>query len=159
MTPKDCQHSRMELPQAEPPLSLSIPTESVIIVDGSYANGLYGCALVAQTRGSSDWVWCSTVGTCSNALAAELEAIWSVELWAVDQQVNKLSIVSDSKILVQALNQKKCPDWHLFATFSSVLCLLSSFVFVISCLLRDVSSPMWTSLLMSLVTLITFLKL
>uniref|UniRef100_A0A803Q4A2 RNase H type-1 domain-containing protein n=1 Tax=Cannabis sativa TaxID=3483 RepID=A0A803Q4A2_CANSA len=127
MTPKGGQHTWMEVPLPEPPPSLSIPTDRVVIVDGSYANGLYGCALVVQTRGSSDWVWGSTAGTCFNALAAELEAISYAMIWAVDQHVNEVSIVSDSKILVQALNQKKCPDWHLFATFSFVLSLLSSF--------------------------------
>ncbi|KAF4389968.1 hypothetical protein F8388_002910 [Cannabis sativa] len=112
----------MATPSFEPPPSLSVPTDNVIIVDGSF-----GCALVVQTRGSSDWFWCSSFGTCLNALAVELEVIWSALNWASDHHLNEVSIVSDSKILVQALNLKKCPDWHLFATFSSVLCLLSSF--------------------------------
>ncbi|KAM6567279.1 hypothetical protein CsatA_021299 [Cannabis sativa] len=143
MTPKVGQHTRMEVSLPEPPPSLSISTDRVVIVDGSFDKGCYGCAMVFQTRGSADWVWGSNAGTCFNALAAELEAIRYAMLWAVNQHVKEVSIVSDSKILVQALNQKKCPDWHLFATFTSVLSLLSSFtvcnfMFVKRCFISNV---------------------
>ncbi|KAF4346224.1 hypothetical protein G4B88_011785 [Cannabis sativa] len=109
MLPKESLCIRVTSPSTELLPSLSIPTAKV---------GRYRC---------TDWFWCSSNGKCYNALAAELEAILFALNWAVEHHWNDFSIISDSKVLVEALHQKKCPDWHLLATFSSVLILLSSF--------------------------------
>ncbi|KAF4358255.1 hypothetical protein G4B88_030559 [Cannabis sativa] len=102
-------------------VSLHISTNLVLVVDGSFSNGRYGCGALAFRNNSSDWFFCSSYGACGSALAVELEAILFGIKWALDTGWDRVSIASDSMQLVNAFRVKKPPDWQLAAHLRAIV--------------------------------------
>ncbi|KAF4401070.1 hypothetical protein G4B88_013911 [Cannabis sativa] len=106
---------------------LSFPrltTERCILVDGSFKDGKFGCGMIALSKSSDEW-WISTSSSlCSSALDAELQAMLLGLHWASANQWDNVSLVSDSKALVEGIRAKRSPDWKLSASFSLILHLL-----------------------------------
>ncbi|KAF4391970.1 hypothetical protein F8388_004299 [Cannabis sativa] len=86
-------------------VSLHISTNLVLVVDGSFSNGRYGCGALAFRNDSSDWFFCSSYGDCGSALAAELEAILFGIKWALDTGWDRVSIASGTMQLVNAFRR------------------------------------------------------
>ncbi|KAF4398521.1 hypothetical protein G4B88_013610 [Cannabis sativa] len=101
--------------------SYLISTNMVIVVDGLFSSGSFGCGALALRNDSSDWFFRSSFGACDNALAAELEAIRFGINWAKDYGWDRVTIASDSKVLAKAFRDLKSPDWHITAQFFSAL--------------------------------------
>ncbi|KAF4384608.1 hypothetical protein F8388_003915 [Cannabis sativa] len=93
---------------------LSFPrltTERCILVDGSFKDGKFGCGMIALSKSSDEW-WISTSSSlCSSALDAELQAMLLGLHWASANQWDNVSLVSDSKALVEGIRAKRSPDW------------------------------------------------
>ncbi|XP_060973630.1 uncharacterized protein LOC115725428 [Cannabis sativa] len=104
-----------------------ISTNTFIMVDGSFKDGTYGCAMVALDKGYMEWWQCTSSGEGESALEAEMQAILVSLQWAFLQQWDNFTIISDSKVLVEAIRAKKAPAWKCSALFSLILLKLSQF--------------------------------
>ncbi|KAF4347044.1 hypothetical protein G4B88_001090 [Cannabis sativa] len=78
-------------------------TDKCILVDESYLDGRFGCALLSLVRGSFDWWRCSSSSACESALEAEMQAMVLGLQWASLNHWDNLSLISDSKVLVEAI--------------------------------------------------------
>uniref|UniRef100_A0A803R4E3 RNase H type-1 domain-containing protein n=1 Tax=Cannabis sativa TaxID=3483 RepID=A0A803R4E3_CANSA len=76
-----------------------ITMDRFLLVDGSFLNGDYGCAMISLTKGSLDWWFNSSSGCCGSALEAKMEAVLLALKWVVEHQWDHVSIASDSKAL------------------------------------------------------------
>ncbi|KAM6555068.1 hypothetical protein CsatB_015830 [Cannabis sativa] len=59
-----------------------ISTNTFIMVDGSFKDGTYGCAMVALDKGYREWWQCTSSGEGESALEAEMQAILVSLQWA-----------------------------------------------------------------------------
>ncbi|KAF4397690.1 hypothetical protein G4B88_027430 [Cannabis sativa] len=117
------QHPR-SCPPIEPP---RVATDKCILVDGSFLKGNYGCAMISVSKNSQDWWISVSAGTCQLALEAEMSAVRLGLQWAIKNQWDNFSILTDSRVLVEALAAKQPPHWKTAALFSDILHLLSLF--------------------------------
>ncbi|KAF4347780.1 hypothetical protein G4B88_015457 [Cannabis sativa] len=92
--------------------AILISTNTFIMVDGSFKDGTYGCAMVALDKGYMEWWQCTSSGEGESALEAEMQAILVSLQWAFLQQWDNFTIISDSKVLVEAIRAKKAPAWN-----------------------------------------------
>ncbi|KAF4376804.1 hypothetical protein F8388_025675 [Cannabis sativa] len=90
---------------------LRITTTKTVMVDGSFKEGKYGCAMVAMDMSSMEWWHGISSGVGDSALEAEMQAVLLSLQWAEMQQWDNLTIISDSKVLVEAIRSKNTPDW------------------------------------------------
>ncbi|XP_060965474.1 uncharacterized protein LOC133034409 [Cannabis sativa] len=104
-----------------------ITTTKTVMVDGSFKEGKYGCAMVAMDMSSMEWWHGISSGVGDSALEAEMQAVLLSLQWAEMQQWDNLTIISDSKVLVEAIRSKNTPDWKCSALFSLILGKLSVF--------------------------------
>uniref|UniRef100_A0A803P0Z6 Reverse transcriptase domain-containing protein n=1 Tax=Cannabis sativa TaxID=3483 RepID=A0A803P0Z6_CANSA len=117
----------------QPPLlrllveSSRVATDKCILVDGSYLKGKYGCAMISISKNSQDWWISASAGSCQSALEAEMFAVMLGLQWAIKNQWDDFSILTDSRVLVEALAAKQPPHWKAAALFSNILHLLSFF--------------------------------
>ncbi|KAF4352799.1 hypothetical protein F8388_026341 [Cannabis sativa] len=92
--------------------SLKISSKNLVVMDGSFSAGLFGCAAIFLSRDSVIWSYNTAAGSCGSALAAEMEAVSRGIQWAQNFGWDDFTIASDSKILVEAIAAKKLPDWQ-----------------------------------------------
>ncbi|KAF4402352.1 hypothetical protein G4B88_003273 [Cannabis sativa] len=64
-------------------------------------------------------------GEGKSALDAELKAIGLALDWAVEMNWRNLIVFSDCKMAVDALQQRKVPDWRVAISFYNALTNLS----------------------------------
>ncbi|KAF4378035.1 hypothetical protein G4B88_004642 [Cannabis sativa] len=102
----------------------ALRSDKRLLVDGSFLEGKYGCAMVALEQKSTHWWYGQSSGTCDLSLEAELKAVLFGLQWATSIGWDNFTILSDSKILVEAINLRKSPHWKLTALFSSLMHLI-----------------------------------
>uniref|UniRef100_A0A803Q763 Reverse transcriptase n=1 Tax=Cannabis sativa TaxID=3483 RepID=A0A803Q763_CANSA len=119
--------SALILPGLTNPKFPALRSDKCLMVDGSFLDGKYGCAMVALEQKSTHWWYGKSSGACDMSLEAELKAVIFGLQWATSKGWDNFTLLSDSKILVEAINLRKSPHWKLTALFSSLLLLLSSF--------------------------------
>ncbi|KAM6567535.1 hypothetical protein CsatA_026663 [Cannabis sativa] len=105
----------------------SLSTNHCLLVDGSFQAGSFGCAMLSLSRCSSDWWTGVSSGSCNSALEAEMLAIIQGLRWAIQNRLDDLTIISDSKMVVDAVCKRRAPEWISTATFTVILNLLPSF--------------------------------
>ncbi|KAF4374267.1 hypothetical protein G4B88_022041 [Cannabis sativa] len=110
-----------------PALFPRLTTDCCILVDGSFQDGKFGCAMLGLSKDSMDWWKCTSSGSFNLALEAEMQALLLGLQWAAENQWNNVSFVTNSKSLVDGIRTRHSPDWKLAASFSLFLHLLSSF--------------------------------
>ncbi|XP_060964925.1 uncharacterized protein LOC133033879 [Cannabis sativa] len=111
-------------------VSLNIHSKNLVVVDGSFSNGLFGCAAIIIDRDSLEWSCSSAAGSYANALVAEMEAITLGMKWALRNGWDEFTIASDSEILVDAIRTRRLPNWQSPEEFYSLLQLFDSSSFV-----------------------------
>uniref|UniRef100_A0A803Q915 Fe2OG dioxygenase domain-containing protein n=1 Tax=Cannabis sativa TaxID=3483 RepID=A0A803Q915_CANSA len=96
-----------------------------------------GIATVMINWENSTWQYNISRGPCFSALEAELQAVKSALVWALQNAWIDVTVVSDSQIVVQALEKKRSiPDWSIYHISVSVLDLIKQFN---SCVFRYVN--------------------
>uniref|UniRef100_A0A803PUS8 RNase H type-1 domain-containing protein n=1 Tax=Cannabis sativa TaxID=3483 RepID=A0A803PUS8_CANSA len=115
-----------------PALFPRLTTDCCILVDGSFQDGKFGCAMLGLSKDSMDWWKCTSSGSFNLALEAEMQALLLGLQWAAENQWNNVSFVTNSKSLVDGIRTRHSPDWKLAASFSLFLHLLSSFSYSIA---------------------------
>ncbi|KAF4376750.1 hypothetical protein F8388_025621 [Cannabis sativa] len=76
---------------------LRITTIKTVMVDGSFKEGKYGCAMVAMDVSSMEWWHGISSGVGDSALEAEMQAVLLSLQWAEMQHWDNFTIISDSK--------------------------------------------------------------
>ncbi|KAF4398053.1 hypothetical protein G4B88_019774 [Cannabis sativa] len=95
-----------------------LSTKHCLLVDGSFQAGSFGYAMLSPSRCSSDWWTGVSSGSCNSALEAEMLAIIQGLRWAIQNRLDDLTIISDSKVVVDAVCTRRAPEWISTATFT-----------------------------------------
>ncbi|KAF4351940.1 hypothetical protein F8388_002302 [Cannabis sativa] len=92
-----------------------------IVTDGAFKDGWCGMAMMGNDQREEKWHTRAKSEEGKSALDAELKAIDLALEWAAGMNWRSLTIFSDCKMAVEALQQRKLPDWRVAYSFCNVV--------------------------------------
>ncbi|KAF4395183.1 hypothetical protein F8388_001570 [Cannabis sativa] len=92
-----------------------------IVTDGAFKDGWCGMAMLGNDQREEKWHTRAKSEEGKSALDAELKAIELALEWAAGMNWTSLTIFSDCNVAVEALQQRKLPDWRVAYSFCSVV--------------------------------------
>uniref|UniRef100_A0A803PL04 Reverse transcriptase domain-containing protein n=1 Tax=Cannabis sativa TaxID=3483 RepID=A0A803PL04_CANSA len=92
-----------------------------IVTDGAFKDGWCGMAMMGNDPREEKWHTRARSEEGKSALDAELKAIGLALEWAAGMNWRSLTIFSDCKMAVEALQQRKLPDWRVAYSFFNVV--------------------------------------
>uniref|UniRef100_A0A803P7K6 Reverse transcriptase domain-containing protein n=1 Tax=Cannabis sativa TaxID=3483 RepID=A0A803P7K6_CANSA len=98
-----------------------------IVTDGAFKNGWCGMAMMGNDQREEKLHTRAKSEEGKSALDAELKAIDLALEWAAGMNWRSLTIFSDCKMAVEALQQRKLPDWRVAYSFCNVVDKLKVF--------------------------------
>uniref|UniRef100_A0A803NWW7 Reverse transcriptase n=1 Tax=Cannabis sativa TaxID=3483 RepID=A0A803NWW7_CANSA len=100
----------------------------IICTDASWYKGEAGLLAVMINKDTDQWATKTAYSKASSGLDAELSAILMALSWAIQEGKKEVHLLSDCKVAVQALANRKCPpDWKILNKSLSVLDYCSKF--------------------------------